>query len=316
MALRQAQGPRDMSRDHNDVIFFFTVEFFFRIIKFTYTKMVNDDLAQENFMRLIIRPDYDSVSKWAANHIAQKIIAANPTADKPFVIGLPTGSTPLGTYKELINLYKAGKISFENVVTFNMDEYVGISEDHPESYHRFMWDNFFSHINIKKENVHILNGNAADLAKECEEYEKAIKAAGGIRLFMGGVGCDGHIAFNEPGSSLASRTREMALTQDTIIVNSRFFDHDVNKVPKTALTVGVGTVCDSDEVMILITGHNKAVALKHAVEEGISQMWTVSALQMHPNAVIVCDDDATDELKVGTVKYFKDIEKNNYNNEV
>ena len=267
-------------------------------------------------MRVIIRPDYDTVSKWAANHIAQKIIDFNPTADKPFVIGLPTGSTPLGTYKELINLYKAGKISFENVVTFNMDEYVGISEDHPESYHRFMWDNFFSHINIKKENVHILNGNAPDLKKECENYEAAIKAAGGIRLFMGGVGCDGHIAFNEPGSSLASRTREMALTQDTIIVNSRFFDHDVNKVPKTALTVGVGTVCDSDEVMILITGHNKAVALKHAVEEGINQMWTVSALQMHENAVIVCDDDATDELKVGTVKYFKDIEKNNYNNEV
>ena len=267
-------------------------------------------------MRVIIRPDYDTVSKWAANHIAQKIIDFKPTADKPFVIGLPTGSTPLGTYKELINLYKADKISFENVVTFNMDEYVGISEDHPESYHRFMWDNFFSHINIKKENVHILNGNAPDLKKECENYEAAIKAAGGIRLFMGGVGCDGHIAFNEPGSSLASRTREMALTQDTIIVNSRFFDHDVNKVPKTALTVGVGTVCDSDEVMILITGHNKAVALKHAVEEGISQMWTVSALQMHENAVIVCDDDATDELKVGTVKYFKDIEKNNYNNEV
>ena len=267
-------------------------------------------------MRLIIRPDYDAVSKWAANHIAAKINAAKPTKDKPFVIGLPTGSTPLGTYKELINLYKAGKVSFENVITFNMDEYVGISEDHPESYHRFMWDNFFSHINIKKENVHILNGNAKDLQKECEDYEKAIKDAGGIRLFMGGVGVDGHIAFNEPGSSLASRTREMALTQDTIIVNSRFFDHDVNKVPKTALTVGVGTVCDSDEVMILITGHNKATALKHAVEEGISQMWTVSALQMHENAVIVCDDDATDELKVGTVKYFKDIEKNNYDNAI
>ncbi|MBQ0162458.1 MAG: glucosamine-6-phosphate deaminase [Treponema sp.] len=267
-------------------------------------------------MRVIIRPDYDTVSKWAANHIASRINEAKPTKDNPFVIGLPTGSTPLGTYKELINLYKAGKVSFENVVTFNMDEYVGISEDHPESYHRFMWDNFFSHINIKKENVHILNGNAKDLKKECEDYEKAIKDAGGIRLFMGGVGCDGHIAFNEPGSSLASRTREMGLTQDTIIVNSRFFDYDVNKVPKTALTVGVGTVCDSDEVMILITGHNKATALKHAVEEGISQMWTVSALQMHENAVIVCDDDSTDELKVGTVKYFKDIEKNNYNNEI
>ena len=267
-------------------------------------------------MRLIIRPDYDTVSKWAANHIASRINEANPTKDKPFVIGLPTGSTPLGTYKELINLYKKGKVSFENVVTFNMDEYVGIPEDHPESYHSFMWNNFFSHINIKKENVHILNGNAKDIKKECEDYEKAIKDAGGIKLFMGGVGVDGHIAFNEPGSSLASRTRQMTLTHDTIIVNSRFFDHDINKVPKTALTVGVGTVCDSDEVMILITGHNKGLALKHAVEEGISQMWTVSALQMHPNAVIVCDDDATDELKVGTVKYFKDIEQKNFNNEI
>ena len=174
-------------------------------------------------MRLIIRPDYDTVSKWAANHIASRINEAKPTAEKPFVLGLPTGSTPLGTYKELINLYKKGKVSFENVVTFNMDEYVGIPEDHPQSYHTFMWENFFSQINIKKENVHILNGNAKDLKKECQDYEAAIKAAGGINLFMGGVGVDGHIAFNEPGSSLRSRTREMALTQDTIIVNSSFF---------------------------------------------------------------------------------------------
>lgn len=267
-------------------------------------------------MRLIIRPDYDTVSKWAANHIASRINEAKPTTEKPFVLGLPTGSTPLGTYKELINLYKAGKVSFENVVTFNMDEYVGIPEDHPQSYHTFMWENFFSQINIKKENVHILNGNAKDLKKECQDYEAAIKAAGGINLFMGGVGVDGHIAFNEPGSSLRSRTREMALTQDTIIVNSRFFENDVNKVPKTSLTVGVGTVCDSEEVMILITGHNKGLALKHAVEEPISQMWTVSALQLHENAVIVCDDDATDELRVGTVKYFNDIEKKNFNNEI
>ena len=150
--------------------------------------------------------------------------------------------------------------------------------------------------------------------KRYEDYEKEIKKYGGIHLFIGGIGPDGHIAFNEPGSSLSSRTRVKTLTTDTIIANSRFFDNDVNKVPKTALTVGVGTVCDSDEVMILITGHNKATALKHAVEEGISQMWTVSALQMHENAVIVCDDDATDELKVGTVKYFKDIEKDNFNN--
>lgn len=267
-------------------------------------------------MRVIIRNDYDECSKWAANHIAGRINAFGPTPDKPFVIGLPTGSTPLGTYKELINLYKAGKVSFENVVTFNMDEYVGLDENHPQSYHYFMWENFFKHINIKKENVNILDGMTKDLQAECDAYEKKIASYGGIKLFLGGVGCDGHIAFNEPGSSLSSRTRVKTLTQDTVIVNSRFFDNDINQVPKTALTVGVGTVCDAEEVMILITGHNKAVALKHAIEEGISQMWTVSSLQMHKKAVIVCDDDSTDELKVGTVKYFKDIEKDNFNNAI
>ena len=152
---------------------------------------------------------------------------------------------------------------------------------------------------------------AQDLQAECDAYEKAILAAGGIRLFLGGVGVDGHIAFNEPGSSLSSRTRVNTLTKETIQVNSRFFDGDITQVPDTALTVGVGTICDSDEVMILITGHNKARALKHAVEGGVSQMWTVSALQLHPNAIIVCDEDATDEIKCGTAKYFKEIEAKN-----
>ncbi len=265
-------------------------------------------------MRLIVQPNYDHCSDWAAYHIASRINEAKPTPDKPFVLGLPTGSTPLGTYKKLIELNKAGKVSFENVVTFNMDEYVGLPADHPQSYHFFMWDNFFSHINIKKENVHILNGMAPDLAAECAAYEKAIADVGGIDLFLGGVGVDGHLAFNEPGSSLSSRTRVKSLTSDTIQVNSRFFGGDISQVPTTALTVGVGTVTDAKEVLVLITGRNKMHALRHAVEEGISQMWTISALQMHPKAIIVCDEDATEELKVGTVKYFKDIEKNNLNN--
>ena len=260
-------------------------------------------------MRVIISENYNEMSKWAANHVAQRINEFKPTAKRPFVLGLPTGSTPLGTYKELINLYKAGKVSFANVVTFNMDEYIGIPEEHPESYHSFMWNNFFSHIDVKKDNVHILNGNAPDLEAECANYEAQIKSFGGIDLFMGGIGPDGHIAFNEPGSSLTSRTRVKTLTTDTIIANSRFFDNDVNKVPKQALTVGVGTVMDSREVMILANGHNKAVALQHAIEGGISQMWTVSVLQMHPKGIIVCDDAATVEMKVGTVNYFKDIEK-------
>lgn len=260
-------------------------------------------------MRVVIKDTYDQMSKWAAQHIVERINAFAPTQQKPFVLGLPTGSTPIGTYQELIRLHQEGKVSFKNVVTFNMDEYVRIPEDHPESYHSFMWNNFFSHIDIQKENVNILNGNAEDLETECQRYEDKIKSYGGIELFMGGIGPDGHIAFNEPCSSLTSRTRVKTLTTDTVIANSRFFDNDINKVPKTALTVGVGTVMDSREVMILANGHNKARALAAAVEGAVSQMCTVSVLQLHPKGIIVCDDAACDEMTYGTVKYFKDIEK-------
>lgn len=262
-------------------------------------------------MRLIIEPDYERLSKWIANYVAKKINDFAPTPEKPFVLGLPTGSSPIGTYKELITLCKAGKVSFQNVVTFNMDEYVGIPEDHPQSYHTFMFQNFFNHIDIRKENINILNGNASDLTAECRRYEEKITSYGGIHLFLGGIGPDGHIAFNEPGSSLKSRTRVKTLTYDTIVANSRFFDNDVDKVPKTALTVGVGTVTDADEVLIIINGHNKARALQNVVEQGVNHMWTVSVLQLHPKAIIVCDEEATYELKVGTYNYFKDIEKDN-----
>lgn len=266
-------------------------------------------LNEKLTMRLIIEPDYQNVSKWTANYITSKILAANPTKEKPFVLGLPTGSSPLGVYKQLIELNKKGVVSFKNIITFNMDEYVGLPQDHEQSYYTFMWSNFFSHIDIPAENVNILNGNAEDLEAECAAYEAKIKEVGGIDLFMGGIGPDGHIAFNEPTSSLQSRTRQKTLTTDTMIANSRFFDNDVNKVPKTALTVGVGTVLDAKEVVIIVNGHNKARALRHAVEEPINHMWTISALQMHPKGIIVCDYDACAELKVGTYKYFMDIEK-------
>ena len=262
-------------------------------------------------MRLIIKQDYQSISQWAADYVVARINAAKPTAERPFVLGLPTGSSPLGMYKALIEANKAGKVSFQHVVTFNMDEYIGLPEGHPESYHSFMWNNYFSHIDIKKEHVHILNGNAADPLKECADYEEAIKAAGGIDLFLGGIGPDGHIAFNEPGSSLSSRTRIKTLTTDTIIANSRFFEGDVNKVPKTAMTVGVGTVMDAREVLILVNGHSKARALQQAVEGAVNQMWTITALQLHPHGIIVADEAACAELKVGTYNYFKDIERGN-----
>ena len=259
-------------------------------------------------MRVIIKKDYDACSAWVANHIARRIVDYNPSESNPFVLGLPTGSTPIGTYRALIELYKAEKVSFKNVVTFNMDEYVGLDDKHPQSYHYFMFDNFFNHIDIDKKNIHILNGLAEDKEAECAAYEKAIEAAGGIRLFFGGIGSDGHIAFNEPGSSLASRTHIATLTKETIDANARFFGGDLSKVPTQALSVGVGTVCDADEVVIMATGRVKARAVAEGVEGAVSHQWAVTALQLHKDAVIVCDNEAGEELKVKTVHYFSEIE--------
>lgn len=242
-----------------------------------------------------------------------------PTADKPFVLGLPTGSSPEIIYRILVQRFKAGEISFKDVVTFNMvllsssdqgetllnfqkDEYVGIPREHPESYHSFMYKHFFSHVDINPANINILNGNAVDLKAECNGYEERIKKAGGIDLFLGGIGPDGHIAFNEPGSSLASQTRVKTLAEDTIRANSRFFGNDISQVPRMALTVGVQTVMDAREVLIIITGAHKALALQKCIEGGVNHMWTLSALQLHPQAMITVDEAATLELQVKTVK--------------
>ena len=232
-------------------------------------------------MRLIPLNTAEQVGKWAARHIVNRINAFKPTADRPFVLGLPTGGTPLTAYKALVEMHKAGQVSFKHVVTFNMDEYVGLPKEHPESYHSFMHRNFFDHVDIPAENINLLNGN------------------------------DGHIAFNEPASSLASRTRIKTLTHDTRVANSRFFDGDVSQVPKYALTVGVGTLLDAEEVMILVLGHQKAQALQAAVEGNVNHMWTISCLQLHPKAVVVCDEPSTMELKVKTLKYFNELEADN-----
>ena len=258
-------------------------------------------------MRVVIQENYRKMCLWAANYIAAKI-NSHPK-ETPFVLGLPTGSSPLGVYAELIKKNKAGEVSFKNVVTFNMDEYVGLPREHEQSYWHFMWSNFFDHIDIPKENVNILNGMNPDLEGECAAYEAKIASYGGIDLFMGGIGVDGHLAFNEPFTSLNSVTGIRALTSDTLIVNSRFFDNDPGKVPNRALSVGVKTVTDSKEVLVLINGHNKARALAATVEGGVSHKWTASALQLHPAAIIACDEPACGELTVDTYKYFLDVEK-------
>lgn len=258
-------------------------------------------------MRLIIQDTADDVAVWSAKYVKARIIEKCPGPLNYFVLGLPTGGTPKGMYAVLVKMFQAGEISFRYCKSFNMDEYVGLPRDHPESYHSFMWENLFKHIDMHPENVHILDGNAPDLTEECRLYEEKIVKAGGIDLFLGGIGPDGHIAFNEPGSSLVSRTRIKTLNKETIGANARFFGGDISAVPTQALTVGVQTILDAKEVLILITGAHKALALHEAVEGGINHMWTVTALQQHARAVFVCDDDATMELKVKTVKYFKDL---------
>ena len=260
-------------------------------------------------MRLIINQDSAQGSVWAARYIVSRIKAKAAVTDKPFVLGLPTGGTPIATYKELIRMYQAGEVSFENVITFNMDEYVGLPEEHPESYHSFMWNNFFNHVDINPENVNILNGNAADPQAECAEYEERIRKAGGIDLFLGGVGENGHLAFNEPFTSLQSRTHVQTLTHDTLVVNSRFFDNDVNKVPKQAMSVGIATVLDAKEVVILALGPKKAKAVQNCVEGTVNHVWPITSLQTHPAGIMVCDDEAASEIKVSTYRYFKEIEK-------
>ena len=260
-------------------------------------------------MRIIIHDSYEALSKWTAYTIARRIREFEPSPQKPFGLGLPAGTSPIGTYHQLISLHQEGRVSFRNVVAFGLNEYVGIPEDHPQSHQSVLWNVFFSQIDIPAENVHLLNGNAANMQKECDEFEQKIRSAGGMQLFLGSIGPDGHIGFNEPGSSLSSRTRIKTLTQSARAANARWFDHDINRVPKTGLTMGVGTFMDAQEVIIVVSGFSKARALQKILEEEVNNMWTVSMIQLHRRGMIVCDDDATAELKVGTVKYFKDIER-------
>lgn len=242
-------------------------------------------------MRLVITAH--NLGLWTASYICRRWQTAEK---KSFVLGLPTGGTVEEMYAALSSLVKNGKMSFQDIVSFNMDEYVGLRPEHPQSYHYYMYHHLFSHVDAKPKNIHILNGLAADLHKECADYETAIKQIGGIDLFLGGVGRNGHLAFNEPGSAFDSRTRIIELAQDTIEANSRFFDHDPSKVPTRALSIGIGTLLDAKEILILAAGTSKAKAVSQAVQGEISTRWPVSALRTHANATLLVDEAAAGEL--------------------
>ena len=259
-------------------------------------------------MLVVVKEDYDSMSKEAARIVADRI------RRKPnLVLGLATGSTPLGLYKELIRLHKEEGLDFSKVVTFNLDEYIGLPPEHEQSYHYFMWENLFKHININPANVHIPQGMFGDLKISpyetdpkieayCRWYEEEIKKYGGIDLQILGIGANGHIAFNEPGSSLGSRTRIKTLSERTRKDNSRFFK-SLDEVPKYAITMGIGTIMEAKEIILLASGKNKADAVKAAVEGPITAMCPASMLQMHRKAILIVDKEAASKLSAEFIYY-------------
>ena len=236
-------------------------------------------------------------TKEEASRKAAAMITAAVKANPKIVLGLATGSTPVGMYKEMIKAVKAKEVSYSQVRTWNLDEYLGLAGTHDQSYRYFMNTNLFDSIDIKKSNTHVLNGLAKDWRKEVKAYEAAIKKAGGIDIQVLGIGSDGHIAFNEPGSSLSSRTRLVSLTPQTIKDNSRFFKKAAD-VPKQALSMGVGPIMEAKKIILLAFGKNKADAVAAAVEGGVSQFCTASALQMHEDAWFFGDEEAASKLKL------------------
>ncbi len=253
-------------------------------------------------MEVFIKRDYEEMSRKGAEIVAREM------EKKPagFVLGLATGSTPLGLYKELIRRHREERLDFSQVTTFNLDEYCGLAPDHEQSYHRFMYENLFNHLNIDQKNVHLPDGMAEDPEAFCQEYERMIADVGGIDLQVLGIGSDGHIAFNEPGSSLGSRTRVKTLTQETIEDNARFFKN-IDEVPKYAITMGVGTVMEARICLLLAHGAKKADILARAIEGPITAEVTASMMQLHRRAIIVVDEEVGARLK--RRDYYKHVEE-------
>ena len=242
-------------------------------------------------MLVILKETAKEVGQEAARMVASAV-RANPK----IVLGLATGSTPLGMYEELVALHRAGNLDFSKATSFNLDEYLGLAHDHPQSFHFFMHSNFFSHVNFAPDKIHIPDGSIrSNYSEDCDSYERSIKSAGGIDLQILGIGRNGHIGFNEPNSSLASRTRLKELTQETMEDNRRFFPPGA-EIPECAITMGIGTILDARRILILATGKSKADAVAKAIEGPISAAVSASALQLHPEVTFILDEDAASVL--------------------
>src|SRR6476469_4041793 len=243
-------------------------------------------------MEVVVMPSYEAMSLAAAKLVAN-VLNAKPNA----VLWMATGSTPLGVYQELVRMHRKEGLDFAQVTTFNLDEYVGLQRQHPQSYHYFMHENFFRHVNVAPGNIYIPSGTTSNYRSFCEWYEQRIKDCGGIDVQILGIGSDGHIAFNEPGSSLSSRTRLKTLAKSTIDDNARFFERP-SDVPIYAITMGVGTILEARELILLASGKNKAKAVAEMIEGPVTSMITASALQLHPSANVFLDESAASQLKM------------------
>ncbi|OKL48074.1 glucosamine-6-phosphate deaminase [Boudabousia marimammalium] len=252
-------------------------------------------------MEIFILPSEEAIGKAIADRI-EEVFTARPQAN----LGVATGSSPLPTYRELIARVAAGRLSFKDSHFFMLDEYVGIAEDHPERYHNVIHTEIASQVDVKPENVHGPEGNAEDLQVAVKEYDQLIKDKGGVALQILGIGSDGHIAFNEPGGSLVSRTHVDTLTKQTRVDNARFFDDDLSKVPTHCVTQGLGTIMDAEELCLVATGANKAEAVAQMVEGAISAMWPATIMQMHPNAKVFLDEAAASKLKL--IDYYREMQ--------
>lgn len=252
-------------------------------------------------MRVMIEADADAVSRRAAGVIAL-LVRKKPNC----VLGLATGGTPVGCYRELARMRREEQLDFSQVRTFNLDEYVGLPPSHPQSYRYFMQKNLFEHLNIPPSQTHVPDGRAFDYDAYCRQYEQMIRDAGGIDLQLLGIGSDGHIAFNEPGSSLGSRTRLKTLTRETIADNARFFG-SLDQVPRLAVTMGVGTILESHRCLLLATGANKAAAIAAMIEGPITSQITASALQLHRDVVVILDEAAAADLR--RRDYYREVEQ-------
>jgi len=241
-------------------------------------------------MEIIIKEDYDQICEEVVAIIHQAWKKKNN-----LVLGLPTGRTPLGVYIRLIELYQKKEIDFSRVIAFGLDEYLGLKEDHPQSFSYYLEKNFYQHINIKKENIFRLKGTAEDTDQHCREYEEKIESKGGIDLQILGIGRNGHIGFNEPSSSLSSRTRVKTLAEETIEANSRFFK-DKNEVPRFCLTMGIGTIMESKMIILLASGEDKSEAIQKSIEGPVTASVPASVLQNHPQAKIIIDQEAASRL--------------------